>query len=460
MPFLKINPVRLLRSRQAVALLVGICAACLLAAGAPLHAQHAATVDLLAAGDLRGEIKPCGCSPEGQYGGLPRRLTFLEQAFSQPAAPSQPILLDLGNNFPDPSDQGLLKVDLIQALLKLFPPSAILAGPQELTAGAGALDRELPYLLSNDAVGKLFKPTVTVPRGSARIGIYGFLSPGEVYQEFSESFRIHALSDGWLGEIQARIARERQSHAVLLFRGNDAELARLAASGLFDRILVGNPSGDESNQIVSRKVGNAEFPQVPTKGQGLQRVPLSLDGKTAVAPAEVVWLGDTVADHAAALHAFEIYDEKVKGLFFARLNAAKEKAEDSPFAGAQLCAACHVKAAQTWNGSRHAHALATLERVKKNFDPECLACHVVGLGQQGFLGAEQTPQLANVQCESCHGPGKAHAADPAHVKPDRIREAIAEHGNPAAVCRECHHGSHSPKFDFPGYWPKIAHGKE
>ena len=150
----------------------------------------------------------------------------------------------------------------------------------------------------------------------------------------------------------------------------------------------------------------------------------------------------------------------MKGLFFARLNAAQENAADSPFAGAQHCAACHVKSAQTWNGSRHAHALATLERVKKNFDPECLACHVVGLSQQGFLSAELTPHLGNVQCENCHGPSKAHAADPVNIKPSHLRQAAAEQENPEAVCRTCHHGSHSPKFDFPVYWPKIAHGKE
>jgi hypothetical protein len=431
-----------------------------LPASAPLEAQNAATVELLAAGDLRGEIKPCGCSPEGQFGGLLRRLTFLEQAIGHPAGSTQPILVDLGNNFPDPSDQGQFKVDLIQSLLKQYPPAAILVGTKELTVGIGALDPALPYLLSNDALGKLFKPYLTVLRGTARIGIYGFLSPAEVYQEFSQSFRVEPLGAEWLLGVKNRIATERHAKTVLLFRGSDSELAQLAASGLFDRIIVGNPSDDESNQIVRRRAGDTEYPQVPTKGQGFVRVPLSLDPKVAPSGAEVVWLSDKFTDHSVAVHELGIYDDKVKGLFFARLAATRQNAAESLFAGAPLCATCHVKSAKTWNGTRHAHALATLERVKKNFDPECLTCHVVGLGQQGFLSAELTPNLGNVQCENCHGPGKAHAADPVNVKPDRIRKAIAEHGNPESVCRVCHHGSHSPKFDFPVYWPKIAHGKE
>src|SRR5262249_8226195 len=67
---------------------------------------------LVAAGDLRGEIKPCGCSPEGQMGGLPRRLTYLQQLEKDAGEPV--VKVDLGNNFPEPSPQGRLKVDFIQ----------------------------------------------------------------------------------------------------------------------------------------------------------------------------------------------------------------------------------------------------------------------------------------------------------------------------------------------------------
>jgi hypothetical protein len=181
--------------------------------------------------------------------------------------------------------------------------------------------------------------------------------------------------------------------------------------------------------------------------------------------ADPVWLSDTFPDHPVAVHAFAIYDDKVKGLFFARLEAMDKDRAESPYAGSGTCAVCHLKAAETWKASRHARALGTLERVKKQFDPECLACHVVGLDSGGFLSQELTPHLANVQCENCHGPAKAHAADPAKVKPAPIARTVsgapgAGHGSPEAVCRVCHHGSHSPNFAFPVYWHKIAHGKE
>ena len=91
-----------------------LAAAAALILGWPPTSAGASPV-LLAAGDLRGEIKPCGCSPEGQMGGLPRRLSYLAQALA-PGRGST-VLVDLGNNYPPPSPQGKLKVALIQEML-------------------------------------------------------------------------------------------------------------------------------------------------------------------------------------------------------------------------------------------------------------------------------------------------------------------------------------------------------
>ena len=41
---------------------------------------------LIFSGDLRGEIKPCGCAEEGDMGGLLRRLTYIKKKHSLPVS--------------------------------------------------------------------------------------------------------------------------------------------------------------------------------------------------------------------------------------------------------------------------------------------------------------------------------------------------------------------------------------
>jgi hypothetical protein len=97
-----------------------------------------------------------------------------------------------------------------------------------------------------------------------------------------------------------------------------------------------------------------------------------------------------------------------------------------------------------------------LESVDKQFDPECLECHVTGFQRGGFVSSEATPHLAGVQCEICHGPAREHQADPAQSKFPSARGPAGAHPG-EETCRTCHRGNHSPGFSFADYWPRIQH---
>lgn len=412
---------------------------------------------LLAAGDLRGEIEPCGCSPQGQMGGLPRRLSYLEGKLA--AGGQSTVLVDLGNNFPPPSPQGRLKVDLIQQLLARFPPDAILPGPNELALGLGALAKSLPYLVSNDEIGNSFLTQRTLLRAGIRVGLFGYLSPEVIYQKSQQKFRLVLASAGLLANWRGISKAQGHQRKVLLFRGSDSELALFVRSGFFDAIVAGNPGSDEMNQVVERKAAGQRIPQVPTKGQGLLRMALTKADAKGTARATVDWLKENYPDHADAKAPFEAYNRKVKALFFTKLETMKKREAESPFLGAAACKDCHAQPYAVWRGSRHANALPTLEKVGKRFDPECLVCHVVGMERGGYLSKGLTPQLAGVQCENCHGPGRAHGLNPKANRTGfntlRSRGSTAKVGE--ATCRGCHKGSHSPAFNFKTYWPKIRH---
>ena len=137
---------------------------------------------------------------------------------------------------------------------------ASLPGPNEIAVGLRALNRRLTYRSSNDAAGKFFAQYRTVRRDGLVIGIYGYLSPNEVYQGSQSAFRLVKVDHALLRLLRSSIRREGHSVALLLFRGGGAELETFVKSGLFDLIVSGNPSDNELLQITGRKVGGGSPP--------------------------------------------------------------------------------------------------------------------------------------------------------------------------------------------------------
>ena len=105
------------------------------------------------------------------------------------------------------------------------------------------------------------------------------------------------------------------------------------------------------------------------------------------------------------------------------------------------CSGCHEKVATDWQKGRHAGAFADLEKSGQENLPACVPCHVTGHSQPGgFIDGEITPDLAGVQCEACHGPGRRHAASPgtgAIVRAPGVD-----------TCRRCHTPGQDPGFDY------------
>ena len=151
---------------------------------------------------------------------------------------------------------------------------------------------------------------------------------------------------------------------------------------------------------------------------------------------------------------YEEYNARVRDQYEQSvvLRKAREGGE-SPYAGEQMCQNCHEQEHAIWSKTRHAEAFYTLQDVNKAFDPNCIVCHTVGFDKAGgFIDPDTTPSLMHVQCESCHGAAREHAAS-GGVKP----VAHAAWSN-TQICAQCHTQPHSPRFDFDSYWPKIAHG--
>ena len=120
------------------------------------------------------------------------------------------------------------------------------------------------------------------------------------------------------------------------------------------------------------------------------------------------------------------------------------------YVGWQKCATCHSEITESWKKTRHGNAFNDLKKSKQDGLPDCQRCHVIDYaGQGGFIDSDLTPELADVQCEECHGSGAKHVEDPTAkgsivARPDEQK------------CRKCHTEKQDPHFDYAGK-SKLVH---
>ncbi|MFC1838384.1 multiheme c-type cytochrome [Thermodesulfobacteriota bacterium] len=113
------------------------------------------------------------------------------------------------------------------------------------------------------------------------------------------------------------------------------------------------------------------------------------------------------------------------------------------YLGYTACMECHPEIVDKWKATPHANAFENLKTqgAEKQENPGCFRCHVVAYNEDGgYIDMELTPELKDVQCESCHGPGRVHSesADPEEL----ILEADED------TCRKCHTEGQDKDFNY------------
>jgi predicted CXXCH cytochrome family protein len=123
--------------------------------------------------------------------------------------------------------------------------------------------------------------------------------------------------------------------------------------------------------------------------------------------------------------------------------------EGTAFVGVDVCKVCHSLVHADWTTTAHSTALSVLQAIGQADNPQCLPCHTVGFGQPtGFVSQSKTPQLANVQCENCHGAGGKHVTNPSLFA---LQVPLA-----ASLCGTCHQQFHHPTYE---QWQQSGHAQ-
>jgi 2',3'-cyclic-nucleotide 2'-phosphodiesterase (5'-nucleotidase family) len=150
-------------------------------------------------------------------------------------------------------------------------------------------------------------------------------------------------------------------------------------------------------------------------------------------------LGADQAVHGEMLAYYKKVNEQNKRELASR--APKPPAKGEPgYAGVDTCSTCHEEPRAVWDKTQHAHAYATLSKQFKEYNLDCVSCHVTGYDRPGGSTVTHVDDLKDVQCEVCHGPGSLHVA-----KPEKVKVPFPKPSSD--TCLACHHPPHVHAFD-------------
>jgi hypothetical protein len=366
------------------------------------------TVNIIYTGSMNGELEPCGCSPETDFGGVARLSGYLNE-HSRELSPY--VLIDAGNFTPEDTPQGRLKAEAMLKSFGMMRYDAVAIQEQEKIFPAGFLSPLLKkYKVSSLSDMRGYSRSVAIKRKGVKLNI-------SIDPDGYKKDRLNVLLTG---------------RPVSEYRNIKGWDVIISSSGE----MIEGPS----------MFGGAVIASGYPKGKKLGVLTLQIDGKGRLQGFTHRWehMGSDITEDIKVRDILNEYDSSVARM----LNKYKRPPSGVSYLGVAVCAECHQLFEESWKKTRHAMAFSSLEKAGKSADPECLVCHAVGSGEKGgFYSIKTTPGLANVQCEECHGLDREHVEDFSRpMKPVTV-----------SVCLKCHTEDRDPNFDYPVYYEKIRH---
>lgn len=401
---------------------------------------------LFATGGVQGYLDKCGC-PRFPLGGIDKRQGQM-QVFRKrhPQAPS--LLLDAGNFFDNPGPSGDIKSrGLVEAMNRMGYQAAAV-GERELISGVdhfgGITQRaNFPFLSANLVREKEGTPWLipgkVIPAGSLRIAVLGVT-------RFNPSLRLPLpggdtlVTTDPLEALQTYLPQFRTgADLVIVLAALPLEDARLLARRVpgID-FIFGAHGGKFTAEPI--KEGSATLLYLGDEGKYLGQVEVFETARSRPSwNTRLIQLGEAIPGDAAMGDLMVEVMSKAQAAEDAAVVREASAGAGRSYLGPGACTPCHAAIVGDWSASLHANAYRTLQESPKGFKPSCVPCHVTGHGEPGgFVDSRTTPHLLNVTCESCHGPGAAHVAQP----------ELPYGKTSLTTCTQCHTAAWDPAFNY------------
>ncbi|MEZ6096266.1 MAG: multiheme c-type cytochrome [Pirellulaceae bacterium] len=466
---------------------------------------EAPEVALFVTGDQRGYIEPCGCTGlENQKGGLMRKADcqrlFINRGWN-------PVSIDAGDQLDRSGVQATRKLQAsYQTYCRVMNYEAIGFGPSELNISGTDLAQPLidsvgainPFTCANVTVldESLSNQFRIIERNGKRIGITSILGDEYAANVKSDEIVIKPALES-LRQAGQAIQTEKCDLTILIAQASKTESLELAkAVPVFDLVITGDSPGEPTLLPEKFQAGSRETQliEVGAKGMFVGLIGCYWKNGKLEMKYERIPLDARFDDNVDAKRIFVTYQEQLKQLYqrpesFPDITP-RAHPSGNEFAGTESCQDCHEEEYDIWkngiDGQGGPHARATLDltdpidnpraEIKRNFDPECLSCHVTGWNPQkhypyktGYYDLNADKHLHGNGCENCHGPAKRHVdvengdIDATDEEIKKIYAALhlnKEEASQNGTCLECHDTDNSPDFakkGFDEYWKHIAH---
>jgi hypothetical protein len=389
------------------------------------------------------------------------------------------LLVDGGDLLPPSVDtQGRLKGEVLARAYGLMSYDAITLGETDILYGPAYLNNlisgnRLPVVSINVGAGvgdtvrtrpylNPVPPYVIVDVGGVKVALVGMINQRVLLPK--------AVTDSiGLGPMEERLEQvlpeiEASSDVIIALAHVGSVLRAKSLAGSFPELNVVVAAHVEPVEApYYEEVGSSIVAYVRDRGRFMGRLNLLLDEDNKIIGFghEMVPMAPSIPDDPGVLKLLTEYIDRLKILVAStafRPTLKDLRAPAANYVTARPCRECHEEQYSQWSETSHAHAFASIERRKRDFDPDCQECHTTGFRfVTGFITPRGTPQFKNVQCEACHGPGGDHVK-----APDAPADTLASGPVPYGLvtessCLRCHTQNNSPEFDYDKYLKKVVH---
>ncbi len=390
---------------------------------------------LVYSSNFNGEIKPCGCSAEGNLGGILRRASKLS---TLKKSLSNTVFVSAGDILDKISEQNRIKADYMLEGHTYLDLDAILPGERDLAYPVKTLKKhQLPWVLTNKIKTLPFADHIERRLSSGKtVFIYGVVEPNldKNIQRYLQP------SDKILKRVLKRTKASDNDFVVLLVHGSESFANKFTKWPLIDIIVRGHLDGivKKNNRILSAGY----------RGQRIGIADFNLQTKVQLLSNKVIPLTQAIPDHPKLTDLYTRYNNAVTTWWNKKTARIKISEHTDNQYTDKTCKTCHSSIYKGWKKTKHSYAINSLKQAGKQNDPECLVCHTTGMHKDGgFISINKTPERLNVQCGACHGTARNHANYPiANKLPNAFEK-----------CVTCHTKENSPNFSMHKYWSQISH---